>query len=1404
MQLAVLVHDELVHVHLLAVRIGDDQVVFAGEGGGGGLSRSYFRGPSATGLEAVHPAADLALAGDIAVGFDLACDRAAVEAQVGAGKAAVGVYRALEGGHAGVVPGAVEFPILVHDELVHVHLLAVCIGDDQIILTGEGGGGSARSSHRCRGRGSGGSGSSGRGRGFRGGSRGGRGGHSRLRFLCGFRRRVGLLGHDNGHHRGDHQEQRQDQRDELHIFAQAGLPAGQESQHHGAQGQNAQQNLSHQQGRLPPGGDPLDGGAAGDAVHGVGVHHGVQDAVGGLPHAPGHVGVAGAALVKVLRLHHAVHQVGAGGEHGGEIHVGGGGAVPHVGDHDAGHAALIAEELRHHAALHAAPVVAHAVEGQHDAGGALQGLAVVLGARDGDGQLEGPHVDLADGLLIGPDADAPAQVLLVVQAHVLVVDVEAVVLHSRALISADHAGEVAVLGVVLEVPAGVGGALDVAAGAVEAVVAGPQCILADEVAYRVHQVRVEGGRQDAAGGVAHGLGILVGIVGQGGQAPGSGFVGLGEARGAVVVQGLHLVDGGDLPGAAHAGGDQVRDLVPGQLVQQGVPHGIVIGDLVAVRIHPELDQAEGAAILVGDFAEGGILAVVGGKLGLALLAVHVLIVPELLAPVQHHVVVPVLRGGALPVGAAHIRHGVVAPVLILVPVGVLELVGDLVARGLGSGESLLVQTQGDPIGHQGSCALGVHPAVGAGGRETLLRQDVVHGVVGVPGGGEVVVAVHDDVGLRVLAVVGRELALLHGDGHGLALAGGQELRLGEAHQLHAGSLHAVLPVVVTIGLLEVDLHDLLARGGTAVGDLHAHIVHGVRAGAGLLHAVVGIAEGGVALTVAEGIADGGVVVEAAGVGGAHDIVFIPGLGVAVAQVDTLLVDHVVAVLLEGAVVVHGGGGAFIGLGAEVGQGGVLAVIRPEGGGEAAGGVHLAGQDVADRVHAHLAGGADPQGRVHAVLLVVQEGCLHLVGEVQDHHDLLDGAGFLLGLQAPEEVLLHGAQLQIVAVRGVALAAGGVVQPADGILAPGHVAALAAQAGDEHDGGIAVLDEGGAVGLFHCVPRRVADGLGAGDAPAGGAGGAAVAGLLLRSIPVPQGLIHAEVAVALEGGLPAGGGGHLDAAAAGAAVHRIHGGDGEEAQAAAHVQGQGAVLILQEHHALGHGLLGGVTTRSHQAVQARVGGLVILGVLLAHVLGDLPEGGSLQEAGDRRRVLTRYDGAHHQDAEEDGQHRHRGLQAFGLDRHAHGGRDGVHRQAGCQQAHDDEEGGLPGGVDAHEGRADVGIEGVYAQAEGGQARQRHDVRAEAGLPGDEDQDGVCHGAGPEDPHGRPGHAVHAAGREAVEGSIGRRSQDGQDQSDDGQGVFLVFHSCSLLRMSWFEGLPPSCTPIVERKNRGFNR
>ena len=881
----------------------------------------------------------------------------------------------------------------------------------------------------------------------------------------------------------------------------------------------------------------------------------------------------------------------------------------------------------------------------------------------------------------------------------------------------------------------------------------------------IHQIRVEGSRQDAAGGVAHGLGGLVGVVRQGGETPGTGLVGLGQAGGTVVIQGLHLVDGSDLPGAAHARGDDLSDLLPGQLIQQRVPPGIVVGDLVAVLVHPELDQAQRPAIFRGDLSEGGIFPIVRGQLGLALPAIHVLVVLELLAPVQHRVVVPVFGGCALPVGAAHVGDSIVSPVLILVPVGVFKLVGDVIASRLGLGVGLLVQAQGDLVGHQGSLAFRVHAAVGRGGREALLCQNVVHGVVGVPGSGEIIVAVHQHIGLRVFTVVGGKLPLLHGDGHRLALAGGQELRLGEAHQLHAGCLHAVLPVVFAVGLLEVDLDNLLAGGGAVVGDLDAHLIHGVRAGAGLLHAVVGVGKVRVALTETEGIADRGFVAEIAGLGRTHHVVFIAALGVAIAQVDALLIDHVVAVLLQRAVVVQRSRRALVGRGAEIGQGRVLAVIRPEGGGETAGGIHLAGEDVADRVHAHLAGGADPEGGVHAVLGIVQESRLHLIGEVQDHHDLLDGAGILLGLQAPEQILLHGAKLQIVAAHGVALAAIGVIQLADGVAAARHVTALAAQTGDEHQRRVAILGEGRTIGGLNSAPRGVTDGLRAGHAGAGGAGGALVTGLLFGGIPVPEGLIDLEIAVALKGGFPVRRGGNVHVAAAGSAVNGIHGRDGEEAQAAARAQGQGVVFVFEKHHALGHGLLRRLAPGGHQAVQAGVGGLEVLGVLLAYLLGHLPEGGRLQEAGDLRRILVGDDAAGNQRGEEAGQHRHGHLQPLGLHRQRLAGCDQVHHQAGGHQPHHDEERRVPGGVDAHHCGADIGIEGVDRQLEGDHVRQRHHISAETRLLYQENERGAGHRSGSESPHGRPGHAVHAAGGEAVQRRVCDARQCGQDQPDD---------------------------------------
>ena len=168
-----------------------------------------------------------------------------------------------------------------------------------------------------------------------------------------------------------------------------------------------------------------------------------------------------------------------------------------------------------------------------------------------------------------------------------------------------------------------------------------------------------------------------------------------------------------------------------------------------------------------------------------------------------------MRGeGALPVSTGEVGR---------VACGGVELVGDgdtgLGVHGVGGHVDVGV------IRDVGRDQRGI--AAGLGARsDAASGQNVVLGGVCVGACGDVVGARVKDVGLGTVGVIGLELLAVELDGEGLALAGLQELGLAKAHELDGGLLNAVGAVVVGVGTLGVELHDVLAR--TVAGVLDGH------------------------------------------------------------------------------------------------------------------------------------------------------------------------------------------------------------------------------------------------------------------------------------------------------------------------------------------------------------------------------------------------------------------------------------------------------------------------------------------------------------------------------------------------------------------------------------------------------
>ena len=813
-----------------------------------------------------------------------------------------------------------------------------------------------------------------------------------------------------------------------------------------------------------------------------------------------------------------------------------------VGDSRALHAPLVPEDAGHQTVMGAAPGDAQAVEGAHHAQAAAPGHAA----------LKALQVQLPDGLLVGPGGNAIAPLLLVIEGEVLGEHVYAPVLDAGYFHSGHTAGQPAVLGVVFKVSSAVWGAVDVGPGAVDAgehgagVVGGVEEVLADALAHVLDELQVKGGGHHVLGGVGHG--------------GGTAHQALGKALGAVLIVGAGQADGGHRLGEVEAVVDQVGHLTVGDLADQVVPGGIVrlgLGEHTGVERagHPHLGHRGIRPIAaLGGFHHGFSIRLVVGQA----------VLPHLIGDLQRDGGGP----GARPVAPAQVGDILAVVTLVLVQIGVLKQVGDGLAGDGGHGVGGLVEGGVVPLERQPGIAGGSHAAL----IRTFGGQDVVDSVMGVLAHGEVIIAVLQDVGFGVHVVVGGQILFLHGDGEVLGVPGGDEL-LVEAAQLHRGLFHLVVDVILGVGGLEVDLHGVLAVHRAGVLHVHLHL-EGVIL---LLDGEVGVLEGGVAQAVAKGEGYVAVIAVLSGVALVQHVVLIPGLVVAVAHVDALLVHHVVPVALAdaGVGVVLGGGHVVIravgvGVRAEVLHGGRGMVILEEGIHDAPRGVHCARQDIGhggDAGHAHV---ADPQHRVDAV--VVHEVQLEGVGGVQQHHDLLKSALLLERLEILQHFNFFLAQPEIVTIGHVGLQLGQAAR---------QVGTLAAGAGQHYQGHVAVLGPGALQGIGILAPGHLIDAV----LRLIAAGGVGVHPLVPRPgvefplFRVDGVFTECPIQRRLEGDGVVGG--HL--AGAGAAVQQVEAGLGEGGKLGALGQGQGIVPVDQQGRALRLDVMAQLLFKGHKVV-----------------------------------------------------------------------------------------------------------------------------------------------------------------------------------------------------------------------------
>ena len=774
-------------------------------------------------------------------------------------------------------------------------------------------------------------------------------------------------------------------------------------------------------------------------LHGSAVGLGVEDVVAGLAHGDAG-GIAGGIDGSA---HQAQHHVVAGAHGQVGIHPGG---VCHggVGDHHADEAPLAPQHVGDQGPGSAGPGGAQIAVAGHD----RRGFAFL------HGDLKGLQVHLAHGLLIGPNREAQAVGLLIVQGIVLSVHVHALGSRAPDLGRAQLAGEEAVLGIILEVPAGEWGAVDIHAGRIQAHHAVGDGFRAEDPAELLDQVHVPRGADH-------------GFAGEGHAAQGADQ-GVDACRAVQVGSGglAHALDRGGGPAAVE---DHFGHVVVGQLLKEQVPLGIVPGKARHVGERQ-------AVVLIDDVRIGSVHRV-----------------GRFIRESVHHLrrsfpaVRPALGEGAFPVGTG-------------------DIYGDLAV--------FHIRKAGDSRRSVGGA--GVALAVVHGLRDGVLPH--VDHVMGVVHQLDLIGAFLEHIAARAPAVEGGHVLLPEGNGQGLAFAGIKQPGLGEARQHHMGFLDAAPGIRGGV----VHLSHILAGHGAGIGDLHLHddVPAAVR------KALYGLFKGRVAQAVAERILHRGSIIDEP-VGSGRFII-------AVAHVDALGVFHIIALQVavgEAARVVIGGSGRQV----------VSVDI-----GEAAGGVHIAGEHPAHRVKAHRAGAADPQAGVHAL----HEPELHRVGGVDEDDHLL----IVLAFDDPDQGFLVLGQLQVVPPV-VRLAVAG------GVHIHGQVAALAADPGKDDDRRVGK----GAHGLKEAVGVLVRGDFRRGEVGAGVAAllGPGNAGILIEG---HQLVVHLE-----PGGRQAlhhvhvGGG--VAAARARAAVDRVDRGVAEQVDLRARRQRQRAVLVAQEHDAL---------------------------------------------------------------------------------------------------------------------------------------------------------------------------------------------------------------------------------------------
>ena len=382
---------------------------------------------------------------------------------------------------------------------------------------------------------------------------------------------------------------------------------------------------------------------------------------------------------------------------------------------------------------------------------------------------------------------------------------------------------------------------------VQSRIACPKRVLSPRFAVLRHKFDVESGGGYTVARICRRIFVLVRIVFRDGKTAIYFFViieSLVYAHRAVMIYRLRL--GYRVYRARHAlaAREEFNGIFPRQLIEQIVPHGVVVryrlvvGRIVVAvapraKIHKRIRRLSRSVRRISYIVFGSFL-----EFFLSEIAFESGVESEPYLIVEHGIAIAYAElYRTVPILSRNVRHGVVASVFVSVNIGVIEVVDDLRARIrdgiLFSVHSVRIEIEsGTAVAERyfvrkRRVARRVHSSRRVFGSVTLGGKNIVSRVVSVARYRKIVIALFRDICSLAVRVVRREILAGNFYRHGFARihAAFEHTCLCKTDKLDCRFFHAVRFVVVCIRFLRVYLHRLLARGVARVGDGHAYGVY---------------------------------------------------------------------------------------------------------------------------------------------------------------------------------------------------------------------------------------------------------------------------------------------------------------------------------------------------------------------------------------------------------------------------------------------------------------------------------------------------------------------------------------------------------------------------------------------------